>query len=272
MAAAALIGFLLGGWFGGAVGLILSALASEGLKRVFPQVSLRDFFDDPAAFRAQAWAYLPAMAGLALAFDPSAHDGRGAFAPPAVEDSAIGEKPRAVRVSAVERIMILEAVLSAAQSAVSVSAWRTWMRELRSVEEAAMRWSRPDRSEAYLSTALSIHADGALPARLAMAILSRSMRAPGDLERVEAFLERSGCVRSKVREAVTALSVGGVSAWDALGLAPGSGRSELKKAYRAMCMALHPDRAARTPIEADSAGDAFLKVEAAYRLLDTIIP
>jgi hypothetical protein len=258
------LGFLLGSWYGCAVGAILSALLVEFLNRDHGSRTLRTFFISPekaelADAGSESLLYFASLAGLACSLEPSSFNGLGQRARQGTREF----------LSRSTRMVALESLLPA-----PTTATKNEERNSRSSIEAALKYADPMKTEEYLRACLKVDPDGVMPARLSLALAVMSgLNERGCLERVEAFLQRNGCSRSVVSRVAKDIIKDRVSAWDIMGIPPGSDRDCLKKTFHSLSFAFHPDLSASLGEEKrDQADQAYLKIREAYELLDSIIP
>lgn len=87
----------------------------------------------------------------------------------------------------------------------------------------------------------------------------------GTEEAIKTMLLDAGLVSAELRAARQAHFPGYRDPWEILGISPGVGRAELKKAWRRTSKSLHPDHGPQGP-RAEEAG-AFLEAQAAYEYL-----
>jgi hypothetical protein len=260
------LGALLGGWFGAILCALISLLLSELSLRALRSLVYARFFAAPLSSAARLGDLEPfpgaaALIGLALSLEPESVDGSGAQGE--AEISFSQKKKNLER---------LEAAVAGRAPAAHGEAWLLGIMEEAGLRSIGASASGPgDFLEAYARSG----GPKELAAEVAFSMAADKAENGANClpERVEALLAAHGYPVEISRSVGGIHFKGWISAWELLGLCPGSGRDELKKAYRALSLSFHPDGLSSLSREKrEMAQGAFVRINAAYVALEAILP
>jgi len=273
------IGFIAGRWYGAIVGALLSLLVAEVLLREIDHKALRDFFRDPEnahmpSTGSRSVPGVAALIGFAMTFHPESFWGNEASVH---ASESVGEAARGIRPE--ERMIAVDAVIAAAEGLESGSRGPA-ARFARRAAEYALKYAAAGSAERFLRRYVAelggLRADDSAPVvrvALALLIMSPARNGPGAVELLEATFERAGLPRDTVRGTLSGSLGGRISAWDVLGLSPGAGAEEIKKAFRAASLRSHPDALLNREIRTDAGNEEdFRLAKEACDLLLSITP
>ncbi len=262
------LGFFLGGVFGAIAGALLAALLGELLGSYRGSRALQAYLKNPRASLAALWESKPglwAICAFSLSFSP-------ASLRPGLDGSrAAGRSGLNLRLLFLRRFMLENGTSTQAA-------------ELARIEDAARKIlaeiPAPLLLEQFLSTSRLAQDGGLWPglgACLSWAIYFSedwASRGLGEGELGE-FLAHCGYSPQEIVSSRAAFcgqgredSADGSVDWELMGLNPGSDGTALKKNFRALSLAFHPDSLeALSPEQKEAAAEAYLRIKRAYERL-----
>lgn len=250
-------GFLVGGLFGALAGAVMGTLVAELLRRSGVSGSLHKYLCGSESFRQgppfdEAFPGACLLAGFVAAFDPGKEIGGGAE-----EAGATG---------GFERVAVTRIALEGG-AGLSSPQMGAFSRLAQGLLPSAASYPAKTLISRYFGQAGS---DPLIGAICAWALFKRRWPNPEreELAAMRAFLSRSGCPDERIGEAETRLYPERAADWELLGLKPGATRDEMKKSFRALSIAFHPDGLGGIePEKRKEAEEAFRRVRNAYERL-----
>jgi hypothetical protein len=254
-------GFLVGGLFGSLAGTIIGTLLGELFRRSGVSGSLQKYLADPDTRPGgppfdEAFPGSSVLAGFVAGFDPGSELG-----------SELGGKAeKAGAVDGFERVAVTRIALEG-RGGLEKDQLNAFSRLAQSLLASAASYSAARLITCYFAQA----ADDPLPGAIcAWALFKRHWPNPErrELTAMRSFLSRSGCPEETDGAAETALFPERAADWELLGLRPGASREEIKKSFRALSIAFHPDGLGGIePEKRKEAEEAFRRVRTAYERL-----
>jgi hypothetical protein len=255
-------GLLVGGWFGALAGLVIGGLVGELFRRSGVSGSLQKYLIDTDSRRAgppvdEAFPGACLLAGFVAAFDPGAElGGKAESADAAGADSAGG----------FERVAVTRIALEGG-SGLGAARLGAFSRLAQSLLPSSASYSAASLLARYFGQAGGDPVAGAI---CAWALFRRRWPEP-ERERLAAmrrFLSGSGCPEDAVWASEAIVYPDRAADWELLGLKPGASRDDMKKSFRALSLAFHPDGlGAFEPEKRQEAEEAFRRVRTAYERL-----
>jgi len=232
-------GFLVGGFFGALAGAILGTLVGELFRRSGPSPD-------------EAFLGAGALAGFVATFDPAAEIG--------------GSTGTNALANGFERVALTRIALEG-HSGLSKAQMRAFSR----LAQGFLSPSASDSADTLLSSYFTQASNDSLPGALCAWALFKS-RWPNpermELSAMRSYLARAGCPEAAASAAEAGIFAERAADWELLGLKPGASREEIKKSFRSLSIAFHPDGLAGIePEKRKEAAEAFRRVRGAYERL-----
>jgi hypothetical protein len=254
-AAGSVSGFLVGGFFGALAGAVIGSLLGELFRRSSFSGSLTKYLRDPDARPEgppfdEAFPGACLLAGFVVCFDPGSDLGVGG-----------GEPAKGFERVALTRIALDDG------TGLSRSRMSAFSRLAQSLLPSAASYQAQTLIHAYFAQDGSEPIPGAL---CAWALFKARWPLPDKaaLATMRAFLGQAGCPEETIRVCEGSLFPQRAEDWEMLGLKPGASREEIKKSFRALSHAFHPDGlGGLDPQRRKEAEEAFRRVRAAYERL-----
>lgn len=250
------VGLSVGGAFGALAGAVLGSLLGELARRsgLFgsPAAYLRDPLSRPGGppFD-EPFPGACALAGFVISFDP---------------ENLFPTGPRREVRADFERVALARIVLER-DASLSVRQRRGFARLAQGLLPLAPTLPPEADLRAYFSLP---DADPLLGALCAWTLFKAGRPEPDReaLEALRVFLEEAACPAEAAAAAEADCFPERLEDWELLGLEPGASREEIKRNFRSLSLAFHPDGFGDAePVQRKEAEEAFRRVRAAYERL-----
>jgi hypothetical protein len=256
-AAGVAAGFLAGGFFGALAGAVIGSLLGELFRRSSFSGSLTKYLRDPDARPDgppidEAFRGACLLAGFVVSFDPGSDLGIDG-----------GETAMA---AGFERVALTRIALDGG-SGLGRARLGAFSRLAQSLLPSAASYQAKLLIRSYFAQEGCEPLPGAL---CAWALLKARRPQPDKAAhaKMRAFLRQAGCPEETIRVSEGRLFPQRAEDWEMLGLKPGASREEIKKSFRALSRAFHPDGLGGIdPERRKEAEEAFRRVRAAYERL-----
>lgn len=252
------LGLSLGGPFGAMAGAVLGCLLGEFAVRTGLFASPHAYLRDPGAFPGgppfdEPFPGAYALAAFTVSFDPSA------LLCPSVSEARSGASS----------FGNLAAARLALEKASSLSP--RWRRAFSRLCQVLMEDAAAFDPAVLLRAYFLLEDADPLPAAICAWALCRARwpEASAEINRaMRAYLEAASCPRAAAEEGERILYPDRAEDWELMGLEPGAGMDEIKRRFRSLSRALHPDgKNDAEPGERRESGERFMRIRAAYERL-----